>query len=347
MLKLPKHSNQYTRVSQTLQLLLLLLLVWLLGVLLSGCGSNGIDLGGSLGGSSGSSNGSTNGSKAIGEDVVPLGPARDNTPQVLVAEQPGVAVAGDGSAALDYSNASEGYICAASYAGDVKVKALVNAPDGAQYQYTLDPSGAWITIPLSVGSGNYVVQLFQNVYADQYAALFAQDVYAEITNEFGAFLYPNQYVDFDPDDQTVLLSQQLAEGATSEVQAVDQIYLWTVQNISYDYDKAANVAPGYLPDNDDTLASKDGICFDYAVLMASMCRAQRLPAKLDIGYAGSAYHAWIHVYTAESGWTTREIEFPGNSWVLMDPTFDSAGQGKGNIESIVGDGSNYQTVFNY
>jgi hypothetical protein len=275
------------------------------------------------------------------------GVPRDNTPVVWEPEQPGSAVAGDGNAVLDYSNAAYGYICAASYLGDTKVKVLVNAPDGNQYQYTISSGDTYITIPLSRGDGTYQVGVYQNMYDDQYVALFAQDVSVELSDQFYPFLYPNQYVDFSTGDATVQLSQQVTENATSEIEAVEQIYIYVAQTISYDTDKAASVAPGYLPKNDNTLATDTGICFDFASLTASMMRAQRIPCKLDIGYCGQAYHAWIEVYTTEKGWVRTKIEFSGDAWVLMDPTFDSANKGKGDISKIIGDGTNYQPLLYY
>lgn len=273
---------------------------------------------------------------------------RDNTPVVLQVEQPATSVVQDSAAILDYSNAAEGYICARSLAGDTKIKLVLDTPDGNEYQYTLAKDGSYVTVPLASGDGTYVAQLYKNVTGDKYSGLVSEDFTVDILDELKPFLYPSQYVSFAEGDQTVTLSQELTPEATNEIETVNYIYLWVVENISYDYDKAADVRPGYLPNNDDTLASKKGICFDYAVLTASMLRAQRLPCKLDIGYAGKgAYHAWIHVYTVDQGWIRKEITFGGNAWVLLDPTFDSSGKGEGDITKIIGDGSNYQTVLNY
>ncbi|MDR3037406.1 MAG: transglutaminase-like domain-containing protein [Coriobacteriales bacterium] len=275
------------------------------------------------------------------------GEPRDNTPQVLEPEQPGAQVRSSDKAVLDYSNASQGYICALSYLDGIKVKVLVDAPDGNQYQYTILYAGEFITIPLSRGNGTYTVGIHENVYDNRYAPIFSQDVTVELNDEFGPFLYSNPYVNFTGADEAVALSQEVTVNATSEVEAVDQIYMYVVQNYSYDYDKAANVAPGYLPDNDDTIATKTGICFDFASLTAAMMRAQRLPTKLDIGYCGQAYHAWIEVYTKEKGWVRKKIEFRGEAWTRMDPTFDSAGRGTGDISKVIGDGTNYQPLFFY
>ena len=276
------------------------------------------------------------------------GKPRENTPLVMISDQPGTLTIGDADTViLDYSNTSSGYICVQSFLG-VKVAIILYAPDGSKYPpYFINASDGYITIPLSVGNGAYQVLVYENLYDDEYAGLFSLDLNVQITDEFSPFLYSNQYVDFIDNDAAVKLSEVVTENATSDVEAVEQIYMYLVQNISYDYDKADTVEPGYLPNNSNTLRTEDGICFDYASLMAAMARAQRMPCKLDIGYCGEAYHAWIEVYTKEQGWIRKKIEFPGNVYVRMDPTFDSASKGKGDISRIIGDGTNYYPLFYY
>ena len=95
------------------------------------------------------------------------------------------------------------------------------------------------------------------------------------------------------------------------------------------------------------LAQKKGICFDYAALMAGMLRSQGVPCKLVVGYAGKAYHAWINVYSEETGWVNGAIYFDGDSWKLMDPTFASSGKQSKEIMSYIGDGSHYTAKYIY
>jgi hypothetical protein len=285
---------------------------------------------------------------ADSEERANPGNPRDNTPQVLATEQPGTAVNGTDRALLDFSNAANGYVCVQSYLGDTKVKVLVKSPGATkESQYTITSGGSYINVPLTTGDGTYTVTVYEHLYDDQYTPILTQDVSVQLVDERAPFLYPNQIVKFADGDATVQLSEQVTENATSEVEAVNQIYMYVVQNFSYDYDKANSVVPGYLPNNDDMLASGMGICYDFASLSASMLRAQRLPTKLDVGYCGQAYHAWIEVYTVEQGWIRKKIEFAGGTWVRLDPTFDSAGNGAGDISMIIGDGKNYQPIFYY
>ena len=94
------------------------------------------------------------------------------------------------------------------------------------------------------------------------------------------------------------------------------------------------------------MRDKKGICFDYASLMTAMLRSQRIPAKLVIGYAGEEYHAWISVYTEETGWVNGIIRFDGTTWVRMDPTY-AAGNNEKNTLEYVNNSSNYNELFFY
>ena len=80
--------------------------------------------------------------------------------------------------------------------------------------------------------------------------------------------------------------------------------------------------------------------------MASMLRSQRIPTRLEIGYSGESYHAWISTYIAEIGWINGIIEFDGRSWILMDPTFAASSSEKA-LKKFIGDGTNYITEYVY
>ena len=111
--------------------------------------------------------------------------------------------------------------------------------------------------------------------------------------------------------------------------------------MTYDDKKAETVPSGYLPDVDETLATGKGICFDYAALTTAMLRSQNIPTRLEIGYSGKIYHAWISVYIEDIGWIDNLIEFTGDGWTRMDPTFASSNDNSENILKYIGDGSNY------
>ena len=94
------------------------------------------------------------------------------------------------------------------------------------------------------------------------------------------------------------------------------------------------------------MASGTGICLDYSAVMASMLRSQGIPTRLEVGYAGTAYHAWISTYITDIGWVNGIIEFDGTNWSLMDPTF-AANSSESALKSFIGNGSNYKTKYVY
>lgn len=168
-----------------------------------------------------------------------------------------------------------------------------------------------------------------------------------LKDELVPFLRPNQYVNYTEDSQAVALAAELTAGMTDNLEKVKTIYDYVVQNISYDRLLAAKVQSGYLPDIDQVLAKKKGICFDYAALMSAMLRSQEVPTKLVVGYTGSVYHAWINVYSEEEGWIDAAIYFDGQEWKLMDPTFASSNNSSQAIMKYIGNGANYQAKYLY
>ena len=119
-----------------------------------------------------------------------------------------------------------------------------------------------------------------------------------------------------------------------------------IENITYDYNKANTVQSGYVPNPDEILASGTGICLDYASVMTAMLRSQQIPTRLEVGYAGDAYHAWISTYVENQGWINGIIQFDGQNWSIMDPTF-AANAGEKELKNFIGDGSNYVTKYIY
>lgn len=250
-------------------------------------------------------------------------------------------------ALLDASNMGEGYIMLKYLGSNPKIKVQITKSGSTTYTYDLNNSGVYEVFPLSEGSGSYQVKVFENVSGNQYSQAFSQDVSANITNEFGPFLYPNQYVNFNAASAAVQTGAAVCAGSADQVAVVADIYNYVITNITYDTAKAASVQSGYLPNVDVVLAQKKGICFDYAALMTAMLRSQDIPTKLVVGYTGNLYHAWINVYLDGQGWVDNVIYFDGHDWKLMDPTFASSGNQSEEIMKYIGNGSNYQGKYSY
>ncbi|HNW05338.1 MAG TPA: transglutaminase-like domain-containing protein [Oscillospiraceae bacterium] len=252
------------------------------------------------------------------------------------------------SATIDASNTAEGYVMA-KYEGSVsKIKIQITGPNDVTYTYNLHPGWGYETFPLTSGSGGYTVNILENISGTQYALALGQSISVSLRSSLLPYLYPSQYVNFSSKSTAVSKGAELTRGLTGELEKVQKVYNYVVKNISYDFDKASTVTSGYLPSPDSTLSAGKGICFDYAALMATMLRTQAIPTRLEIGYvSGGIYHAWISVYTNEQGWINGIIQFDGQDWKLMDPTFASSGNSSGEIMSFIGNESNYSIKYIY
>lgn len=311
-------------------LLWLLILAWAL--LLAGCSKSA---------SSQNNNSSHNAGVSTSLSAV----ARPNDPVVLVPSADGVEVYSAAAASIDASNKSQGYIMVNYFGSNPKVKLQITTPDNMKYTYTLH--GDWEVFPLTGGSGTYQCNVFENVSGTDYAYALSQTITAEITDEFLPFLYPNQYVNFSASSRTVAKGAELATGAANDLEVVDAIYEYVVRHTTYDYEKADTVQSGYLPNVDEILASGTGICFDYSAVMTTMLRTQGIPTRLDVGWAGDIYHAWISVYITDIGWIDGIIEFDGSGWHRMDPTFASNEKQSKSIMKFIADDSNYNIKYVY
>lgn len=242
---------------------------------------------------------------------------------VLVAEPSGEQEARCDDVVIDYSHTEDGYIMA-RFMGQTekRLKFRVIGPTTV-YTYNL-PLNQWTVFPLSDGNGSYQAAVYINTHDSKYALVMTAQFEVTLEDEFAPFLRPNQYVDYADAPDTVAKGAELCAGLEHPLEKVAAVYDFTVDNLAYDYDRAATVKSGYLPVLDEVLTEKKGICFDYAALMTAMLRSQEVPCKLVVGYAGSIYHAWISVWTEEDGWVDGAIFFDGSVWKRMDPTFASS-----------------------
>lgn len=273
---------------------------------------------------------------------------RDTTPFVLTPEASGETVYTDELLSLDISNTSEGYVILTYHGTNEKVKFQIEAPDGITYTYLVPRPDQSIVLPLTGGDGSYHLTLLESVDIehDRYAIVHTKDMDVTLDNEFLPYLTPNVYVSYDTNSTVIQKGAELASECYCELDVIEHVYNYVTGSIAYDEEKAASVAYGYLPDPDLTLSTQKGICFDYASLMTALLRTQKIPTKLQVGYAGEAYHAWISCYVEEIGWVNNIIEFDGEHWSLMDPTL-AANNSDESVAEYIGDGSTYLVKYTY
>lgn len=148
---------------------------------------------------------------------------------------------------------------------NAKPKLQLTGTDGITYTYSLYKD--YSTFPLTSGDGTYQVGVYENVSDDRYTTLLSETFSVTLTDPLKPYLYPNQYVNFTADSLPVAKAEELADGASSDLDIISSVYNYIITHFTYDYSKASSVTSGYLPDIDEVFTSEKGICFDYAAVM--------------------------------------------------------------------------------
>jgi transglutaminase/protease-like cytokinesis protein 3 len=86
----------------------------------------------------------------------------------------------------------------------------------------------------------------------------------------------------------------------------------------------------------EVVRSREGDCTEHAVLLAALCRAEQIPARVVLGlvyspsHQGFAFHMWNEVWVEDR-------------WIPLDATLGRGGIGAGHIKishsDLTGDGS--------
>lgn len=196
-----------------------------------------------------------------------------------------------GSLTVDASHVEEGYIMAKGKASSSKLKLRI-ALGETICTYDLNGSGEYETFPLQLGSGSYKCSLYKNIKGNKYSTEGSVSFKVKLEDENIAFLYPNQYVNYGPENPAVQLSAQICEGLESDEEKFAAIRDYVKQNFLYDFVKATTVPAGSMPDIETCINTRMGICQDLTAMVACMMRVQGIPCKMVIGYADRSYHAW-------------------------------------------------------
>ncbi len=284
----------------------------------------------------------------------PKAPAPAEPAPITVTENkaPGTLVktSKDGASIIDYSNTADGYVMIkTAQEADTELVVQIKAPSGVTFKFFhTSPDDVYQAFPISEGSGTYKVSLHRkNPATGKYATLVSQELTVTAKDDVQAFIRPNYYVDYTADTKCVQDGSSVCAGAETELDKVAKVFNYVIDYFTYDYDKAANPPSGYYPVLDTVYEVKKGICFDYAAVMAAMLRTQGVPTKLVVGYAGNSYHAWISVYTSDSGWIESVIFFDGSVWKFMDPTWASTSERSEKIMNLVNEPGYYTEKFVY
>jgi len=288
---------------------------------------------------------------SFGSEMIPLTatPAMFTIPTPTA---PGTRANTNQKATIDYSNTADGYVMIKFLQQtDKELRVIIRGPTNVQYQYRLNRDRQFEVFPLSDGNGSYTIAVFEQIEGSRYATVNSVTATVTLRDEFAPFIRPNQYVNYSANSAVVTRAAELVRGVNDFYGKVSAIYNFIISNFTYNRTFAAEVQrgmhSGYVPNVDAILEARQGICFDYAAVMTAMLRSMNIPTRLVVGYAGDAYHAWIDVYSEETGWVNNIIRFDGREWRLMDPTFASTANQSAEVMRFIGDGANYSARYLY
>lgn len=189
-----------------------------------------------------------------------------------------------------------------------KIKSVVEK-EGTQYIYNLVDDIEYL--PLQMGSGSYEVSLLGSNDGRRFRNLTSKTFNVTL-EENAVFLARSQTVNWDSESDVAILAQALTLDMEEDLEKLEAIHTHIIENVRYDYQKAAALPKGYIPNADMTLEEGKGICYDFAAVLASMMRSVDVPAKLIKGYSSytPVYHAWNEILVDDE-------------WLIVDASTDS------------------------
>ena len=152
--------------------------------------------------------------------------SRDNTPVVLTGSADGTVTYGNDSVTIDASHTENGYLMVSYSGSNPKVKLQITGSDEITYTYNLHDG--YETFPLTSGNGSYTVGVFENMEGTSYSTLFTQTLDVTIQDEFGPYLYANQYVNFTAQSKTVAKAVELSSSANDDLEVIENVYNYII-----------------------------------------------------------------------------------------------------------------------
>ena len=104
------------------------------------------------------------------------------------------------------------------------------------------------------------------------------------------------------------LVEEITKNSKTEEEKVNAVFNY-IKNFKYNSNLVDTTGYFYRVDVNQIIQSKEGVCFDYSILFASMLRYLNIETKVVKGYVGisKSYHAW------------NEVKL-NNKWVQYDIT---------------------------
>lgn len=163
------------------------------------------------------------------------------------------------------------------------------------------------------GNGVYKIRLLGYISGNKYKPLLSIKIRVILDNALLPYLVSTEEIKFVDNDAVVNKAHEICDDITNVADKVIALCEYINRNITYDYDLAKKISDKtiktYHPNTSKILKNKKGICYDYAVLFAVMCRSQNIPCYIEKGYKKNVYHAWNKVYVNDI-WYSIDLTIP-------------------------------------
>lgn len=147
---------------------------------------------------------------------------------------------------------------------------------------------------------------------------YDKDIYEK---ELKQYTKSSKYIDSDNEaiKETV---KQVVGAETMPYKVAEKLYNYVVQKLEYDYEKLAQRNSGKSGETNkasEILNLDKGVCEDYSIFYAALCRAAGIPAKYVAG-APIRSIAYEESKEVANGHAWNEINLPGLGWIPIDTT---------------------------
>ena len=204
-----------------------------------------------------------------------------------------------GSPMIDVSTSSEGYftVDCDRYVG---TKMKVGVTFGGQTKYLDYTAGTEASYSFLMGDGTYTVTLYRNLYGTKYRQVTSTRTNVILEDPLAPYLVSTVDVTFSDDDMVGLTAADICADLETDREKIVAIHNYVVRNFRYDFGFASRVRSGeitvYVPDTNQLMEIKRGVCCDFSSVFAAMCRSQGIPCAVATGYWNGGYHAWNMVW---------------------------------------------------
>ena len=188
----------------------------------------------------------------------------------------------------------DGYVLIKTGPNGAKLKLFISLSEDTVIE-NQNQNGEWERHNLYFGKGLYTFVLYENIYDNKYKKM--SDVQAYVASDCRkSWLEPNDHIVFSDTAKITSIANSICIDAKSQKIIFRQICSFIEKNFAFDYIgfyQTAQIDYEILPDIDNLLDKRMGLCKDLSSATVAMLRSQGVPAVMAYGFGDKIPHAWV------------------------------------------------------